>query len=42
VRLVINLRAKRLLSIVTGNNNDDDSEDDELKPSVQRRQARTS
>jgi hypothetical protein len=42
VRLVINLRAKRLLSIVTGNNNDDDSEDDELNPSVQRRQARTS
>jgi gag-polypeptide of LTR copia-type len=39
-RLVINLRAKRLLSIVTGNDDDDDSDDDELHPSVQRRQAR--
>jgi hypothetical protein len=39
-RLVINLRAKRLLSIVTGNNDDDDSDDDEIQPSVQRRQAR--
>jgi hypothetical protein len=39
-RLVINLRAKRLLSIVIGNNNDDDSDEDELQPSVQRRQAR--
>jgi hypothetical protein len=38
-RLVINLRAKRLLSIVTSNNNDDDSVDDELQPSIQRRQA---
>jgi hypothetical protein len=38
--LSINLRAKRLLSIVTGNNDDDDSDDDELQPSVQRRQAR--
>jgi hypothetical protein len=39
VRLVINLRAKRLLSIVTGNNDDDDFDDDELQPSVQHRQA---
>jgi hypothetical protein len=39
-RLVVNLRAKRLLSIVTGNDDDDDSDDDELQPSVQRRQAR--
>jgi gag-polypeptide of LTR copia-type len=39
-RLVINLRAKRLLSIFTGNDHDDDSDDDELQPSVQRRQAR--
>jgi gag-polypeptide of LTR copia-type len=44
-RLVINLRAKRLLSIVTGNDDDDDpddddSDDDELQPSIQRRQAR--
>jgi hypothetical protein len=39
-RLVINLRAKRLLSIVTGIDDDDDSDDDEIQPSVQRRQAR--
>jgi hypothetical protein len=39
-RLVINLRAKRLFSIVTGNDDDEDSDDDELQPSVQRRQAR--
>jgi hypothetical protein len=39
-RLVINLRAKRLLSIATGNDDDEDSDDDELQPSVQRRQAR--
>jgi hypothetical protein len=39
-RLVINLRAKRLLSSVTGNNDDGDSDDDELQPSVQLRQAR--
>jgi gag-polypeptide of LTR copia-type len=38
-RLVINLRAKRLFSIATGDD-DDDSDDDELQPSVQRRQAR--
>jgi hypothetical protein len=38
--LVINLRAKRLLSIVTGNDDDDDSDDDEIQSSVQRRQAR--
>jgi hypothetical protein len=39
-RFVINLRAKPLLSIVTGNDDDDDSDDDEIQPSVQRRQAR--
>jgi gag-polypeptide of LTR copia-type len=39
-RLVIKLRAKRLLSIVTGNDDDDDSDDDEIQPSVQRHQAR--
>jgi hypothetical protein len=39
-RLVINLRAKRLLSIITGNDDDGDSDDDEIQPSVQRRQAR--
>jgi gag-polypeptide of LTR copia-type len=39
-RLVINLRAKRLLSIVTGKDDDEDFDDDELRPSVQRRQAR--
>jgi gag-polypeptide of LTR copia-type len=39
-RLIINLRAKRLLSIVTGNEDDDDSDDDEIQSSVQRRQAR--
>jgi gag-polypeptide of LTR copia-type len=39
-RLVINLRAKRILSIVTGNDDDDDSDDDEIQPSVQRHQAR--
>jgi gag-polypeptide of LTR copia-type len=39
-RLVINLRAKGLLSIVTGNDDDDYSDDDEIQPSVQRRQAR--
>jgi Zinc knuckle len=38
-RLVINLRAKSLLSIVTGNDDDDDSDDDDLQPSVQRHQA---
>jgi hypothetical protein len=31
-RLVINLRAKRLLSIVTGNDDDDDSDDDDIQP----------
>jgi hypothetical protein len=36
-RLVINLRAKRPLSIVTVNDDDDDSYDDEIQPSVQRR-----
>jgi hypothetical protein len=39
-RLFINLRAKRLLSIVTGNYDDDDFDDVELEPSVQRHQAR--
>jgi gag-polypeptide of LTR copia-type len=38
-RLVINLHAKRLLSIVTGKDDDEDSDDDELWPSIQRRQA---
>jgi hypothetical protein len=33
-RLVINLRAKRLLSIVTGNDDDEDSDDDEIQSSV--------
>jgi hypothetical protein len=36
VRPVINLRAKRLLSIATGNDDDDDSDDDEIQTSVQR------
>jgi hypothetical protein len=40
-RLVINLRAKCLLSIVTGNDDDDDSDDDELQHSVQRLHARS-
>jgi hypothetical protein len=39
-RLVINLRAKRLLSIVTGNEDDEDFDDDKLQLSVQHRQAR--
>jgi glutamine amidotransferase-like uncharacterized protein len=39
-RLVINLRGKRLLSIVTGNDDDEDSDDEEIQSSVQRRQAR--
>jgi hypothetical protein len=39
-RLVINLRAKRLLFIVTDNDNDEESDYDELQPSVQRLQAR--
>jgi hypothetical protein len=39
-RLVINLRAKRQLSIVTGNDDDEYSDDDELQPSVQRLQGR--
>jgi hypothetical protein len=39
-RLVINLRAKLPISIITGNDDDDDSDDDEIQPSVQRRQAR--
>jgi gag-polypeptide of LTR copia-type len=39
-RLVVNLRAKRLLSIFTGNDDDDDSDDDEPQSSFQRRQAR--
>jgi gag-polypeptide of LTR copia-type len=39
-RFVNNLRAKRLLSIVTGNDDDDYSDDDDIQPSVQRRQAR--
>jgi hypothetical protein len=39
-RLVINLRAKRLLSIDTGIDDDKDSDDDEIHFLVQRRQAR--
>jgi hypothetical protein len=39
-RLVIKLRAKRLLSIDTRNEDDEDSDDDDIHPSVQRRQAR--
>jgi hypothetical protein len=39
-RLVINLRAKRLIFIVTGNDDDEDSDDDQLQPSAQRLQAR--
>jgi hypothetical protein len=39
-RLVIKLRVKHLLSIVTGNDDDEDLDDDELKLSLQRRQAR--
>jgi hypothetical protein len=39
-RLVINLCAKGLLSIVNGNDDDDDSDDHELQPSVQHRQMR--
>jgi hypothetical protein len=45
-RLVINLRARRLLSIVTDNDDDDDSDDDEIQPSAEssvvRRVPRTS
>jgi hypothetical protein len=33
-RLVINLRAKRQLSIVTGNDDDEDSDDAKIQPSV--------
>jgi hypothetical protein len=39
-RLVVNLRAKRLLPIATGNDDNDDSDDDKLQPSVQRHQDR--
>jgi hypothetical protein len=39
-RLVVNLRVKSLLSIVTGNDDDDDSDDDKLQRPVQRHQAR--
>jgi gag-polypeptide of LTR copia-type len=39
-RLVINLRAKRLLPVATGNDDDDDSDDDDLQASVQRLYAR--
>jgi hypothetical protein len=37
--LVINLGAKSLLFIITGNDDDDDSDNEEIQPSVQRRQA---
>jgi gag-polypeptide of LTR copia-type len=40
-RPIINLRAKRLLFIVTGNDDDNESDEDECQPSVQNRQART-
>jgi hypothetical protein len=39
-RLVIDLRARCILSIVTANDDGDDSDDDEIQPSVQRHQAR--
>jgi hypothetical protein len=39
-RLIINLRAKRLLSIVTGDNDDDESDGEDNQPSARRRQAR--
>jgi hypothetical protein len=36
--LIINLRAKRLLSIVSGDNDDDESEEEDNQPSARRRQ----
>jgi hypothetical protein len=39
-RLIINLRSKRLLSIVTGNNDDEESDEEYNQPSARRRQAR--
>jgi hypothetical protein len=39
-RLIINLRAKHLLSIVTGDTDDDESDEDDHEPSARRRQAR--
>jgi gag-polypeptide of LTR copia-type len=39
-RLIINLRAKRLLSIVTGDTDDDESNEEDHQPSARRRQAR--
>jgi hypothetical protein len=39
-RFIINLRAKRLLSIATGDNDDDESDEEDNKPSARRRQAR--
>jgi hypothetical protein len=38
-RLIINLRAKRLLSIVTGDNDDDESDEEDNQPSARRCQA---
>jgi gag-polypeptide of LTR copia-type len=39
-RFIINLRAKRLLSIATGDNDDDESNEADNQPSAWRRQAR--
>jgi hypothetical protein len=39
-RLIINLREKRLFSIVTGDNDEDESEEEDNQPSARRRQAR--
>jgi gag-polypeptide of LTR copia-type/GAG-pre-integrase domain len=39
-RLIINLRAKRLLSIVTGDNDDDESDEEDNQASARRCQAR--
>jgi hypothetical protein len=38
-RLIINLRAKRSLSIVTGDNDDDESGEDDHQPTARRSQA---
>jgi hypothetical protein len=39
-RLIINLHAKRLVSIVTGDTDDDESDEEDHQPSAQRLQAR--
>jgi gag-polypeptide of LTR copia-type len=41
-RLIIYLRAKRLLSIATGNNDDDESDEEDNQPSARRRKSRAS